>query len=135
MSETKMVSVRLDEGLVEWLDEYAKERSTTRTVLLENAIAGFREEARSGVPELRARVRAAQAPREGECCCAVFPDGRRGFRQACPVHGGKTREDFAKATADRSELFRSMETPESSRFGVEAAAKMKARREAGDNAA
>jgi hypothetical protein len=40
----------------------------------------------------------------GECCCPVFDDGSLGFRQRCPVHGGRSRADFARLTALRAEV-------------------------------
>jgi predicted transcriptional regulator len=108
----KMVSLRLDDGLVDWLDAYAAERDTTRTVLLESAIAAFQEDAKAGVPELRERVRAANTPRPGVCTCPELPpDGQRGFSQKCMVHGGRSREDFAEFSGERSALFQRLETP------------------------
>lgn len=54
--------------------------------------------------ELRELWAEEMAPREGECCCPVFEDGSRGFRQRCEVHGKRTREDFARLTVLRCEI-------------------------------
>jgi predicted transcriptional regulator len=54
---TTGISVRVPEPLLKWLDEYARERGTSRTALIETALAGFREDAERGVPELRRAAR------------------------------------------------------------------------------
>lgn len=56
--------------------------------------------------ELRRLWDSEMAPKgePGECCCPVFEDGRRGFRQRCPVHGGRSRADFARLTALAAEV-------------------------------
>jgi hypothetical protein len=46
------VTVRLDSKLVAWVDEYAKERGVSRTVVFECAVGSFRGDARRGVPDL-----------------------------------------------------------------------------------
>lgn len=111
---SKMVSVRLEDELVAWLDGYAEKRGVSRTELLGSAIESFRDDCERGVPDLRRAVRELRCePKPGECVCPVFDDGRRGFRQACPVHGGRSREDFARLTAERSELFSRLKPPAS----------------------
>jgi hypothetical protein len=49
---TKMVSLRLDEGLLEWATGYARERGVSRTGVVEAALRGFREDCARGVPDL-----------------------------------------------------------------------------------
>jgi hypothetical protein len=52
-----------------------------------------------------------------ECTCPVIQTESgppaRGFRQRCPVHGGQTRADFRRSTAERALLFRGLRTPAS----------------------
>jgi hypothetical protein len=97
---TRTVSARLDEGLVDWMDGYAEERSTadakvTRTMILETALEAFRASAAGGVPELR--------------------------RPAVPVSANEmrpdkpTRDDFAAAAAERAALFAGLRVPQSVR--------------------
>lgn len=52
----KVVSLRLSDQVLAWLDRYAEERGTTRQALLDTAIANFADDARRGVPELRRRL-------------------------------------------------------------------------------
>lgn len=53
------------------------------------------------------------ADKAGECLCPVFEDGRRGFRGKCPVHGQRTKEDFARLTALRTAMFNELHAPPS----------------------
>lgn len=46
------VSHRLDDELLTWATAYAKERGSTRSVLLEEALVSFRSLAEGGVPDL-----------------------------------------------------------------------------------
>jgi hypothetical protein len=96
---TRTVSARLDEGLVDWMDGYALERSTpearvTRTMILETALEAFRADAAGGVPELRRP--AAPEP-------------------AAPAVDKPTRADFAAAAAERAALFAGLRVPQSVR--------------------
>lgn len=63
--------------------------------------------------DLRAAYLAELADRPGVCSCPVLPDGARGFRQRCEVHGGRSREDFARITGLRAEMFTRMRQPAS----------------------
>lgn len=117
---SKVLSLRVEDDLADWVDSYAESRGVSRQVLLEGALASFKEDCEGGVPELRAKIRKVQAqsePRDGECLCPTFllPNGKpkRGFKQACPVHGQKTREDFARACKERAELFEGLRAPAS----------------------
>lgn len=115
---TKMVSLRLEEGLLAWADAYAEGRGVSRSELLEQAVLSYKDDCDRGVPEFRERLRRQQAvktPKDGECSCPVLPNGRRGFKVKCPVHGGRTREDFARLTRERAELFSQLRTPDSVR--------------------
>lgn len=87
-----MVSVRLEERLLEWTDSYAKERGVSRTELIEQALLEYRELAASGVPQLRQRMR--DRDREVQVC-------------------RPSREDFARASAERAALFARLRTPDS----------------------
>jgi len=49
---SKVLSVRVDDGLAEWVDAYAKERGKARQEVLLAAVRCFREDCRGGVPEL-----------------------------------------------------------------------------------
>jgi hypothetical protein len=49
----KMVSVRLDDGLIGFLDEYAKARGASRTDIVAAALRSFLEDTRTGVPEIK----------------------------------------------------------------------------------
>jgi predicted transcriptional regulator len=54
---TKVLSLRVPDGLAEWADEYAKSRGVTRQALIEGALASFKEDCEAGVPEIRTLVR------------------------------------------------------------------------------
>jgi hypothetical protein len=114
--EKKMVSLRLDEGLLQWATAYAESRGVSRTELLEGALLSFKAECETGVPDLKRRVREEREPRPGECSCPLLPGVRdgdppiRGFRQGCEVHG-RTREEFQQSVADRAALFRGLRAP------------------------
>lgn len=92
----KMVSLRLDEELVEWADGYAASRGVDRTRLLESALQSFRADCELGVPELKERIRRNREASE-------VPKVRR------------TREDFARLTRERAELFSNLTPPPSVR--------------------
>jgi hypothetical protein len=48
-----LVSVRLGDGLVEWVDGYAKKRGVSRTEVLNAAVREFRDACEGGVPEVK----------------------------------------------------------------------------------
>jgi hypothetical protein len=52
----KVVSLRLPDDLLEWADEYAKQRSVNRTDLLVEGLRSFKEDCERGVPEIRAAI-------------------------------------------------------------------------------
>lgn len=93
---TKVLSLRVPEELAEWADEYAAARGVPRQELLENALQSFREDCEAGVPEFRERVRRVVSAGERE-----------------PGEPKPSREDFARACAERSELFANLRTPDS----------------------
>jgi len=50
------ISVRLDEGLLAWMDEYRVQRRWDRTTVVEAALEALRGDAVGGVPDPPARV-------------------------------------------------------------------------------
>jgi hypothetical protein len=127
----KMVSLRLDEELLEWADAYAKEREVSRTALLESALVSFREDCKAGVPELReAARRQSSVPAKdegvGEC---PFHEGGHVFAppskdplrrcEHCGLRGRGPRDDddgnsfLQTATSERALLFARLRAPES----------------------
>lgn len=117
-AKDKVLSVRVDDDLAEWVDAYAKERGVSRQVLLENALRDFKDDCASGVPEFRERV--ARQSYAGKVNCqgersAVHPWVTKNGVKVCSVCGKvkPSREDFARATADRTELFSQLEAPAS----------------------
>lgn len=48
----KVLSGRVDEDLAAWVEAYADERGVSRSAVLEAALKGLREDAKSGVPDL-----------------------------------------------------------------------------------
>lgn len=50
------MDARLEADLLRWVDEYAKHRGWTRTLVLEEALRSFRQDVRGGVPDLPTRV-------------------------------------------------------------------------------
>lgn len=143
------VTVRLDEGLLQWADEYAKKQGATRTDLLASAIESFRADCEAGVPEIRDMAkRQAYAPTAPEALAAlqgvgdcpdrpgelghIWKSAKEDDRRSCRFCGmpgrdnlarrdekGNLRPDaggfFGKATAERSEMFRKLRTPDSAK--------------------
>jgi predicted transcriptional regulator len=131
----KMVSLRLDEELLEWADAYAKERGVSRTALLESALASFRVDAESGVPELReaARRQSSVEDDRGVGDCPERPDGfghvwssakvdsSRPCRFCGALGRGRRNERgevvepgfFEGATSERALLYARLRAPES----------------------
>lgn len=117
-AKDKVLSVRVDVALAEWVDEYAEQRGVSRQVLLENALRDFKDDCARGVPEFRERVKrqsyAGKVNCQGERS-AVHPWVTKNGVQVCKECGKvkPSREDFARATADRSELHSRLEAPAS----------------------
>lgn len=134
---SKVLSLRVPDELAEWADSYAQSRGVTRQELLENAVRDFREDCESGVPELRARIRAvADVARtrpadEGVGDCPKR-EGRLGHVWSstkgdpldpknpplrpckfCGTPGRGPGGFFEKATRDRAELFSRLVAPAS----------------------
>lgn len=115
---SKVLSFRVEDDLAEWADSYAEERGVSRQVLLENALKEYRDLCARGVPEFRER--AARQSYAGKVNCrgeasAVHPWVERNGVLVCEVCGKvkPSREDFAKATAERSEFFDGLAAPAS----------------------
>lgn len=92
---SKVLTFRASDELGDWVEGYAVERGVSKQVLLENALNYFREDCENGVPDLKANLRAVRA------------------NEAKAEESRPTREDFARACADRSALFRGLEAPAS----------------------
>jgi predicted transcriptional regulator len=138
---SKSVTVRLDEGLLEWADRVAAERGATRTDVLAAAVAAYREESEAGVPELRDMAkRQAYAPSAPEALAAlqgvgdcperpgelghIWKSAKEDDRRSCRFCGRPGRDNlkrgdtggfFGEATAERSELFSRLRTPDSAK--------------------
>lgn len=122
---SKMTSLRVDEGLLEWATEYAAERGVSRSELLEGALANFREDCERGVPEIR-RMAAEQASLSGRHDGAGVGDcpdrpGELGHLwrvdaekvNRCRFCGTLGQEFLKVATRERAELFARLRTPAS----------------------
>jgi hypothetical protein len=135
------VDLRLDPELVAWVDGYAKERGVSRTDLLESALAGFKDDAERGVPELRraAREQASYSGRATERGVGDCPERGVGLghvwmgvkasgdernpcrfcgtpgRQARDAQGRPVGEPgfFEKATMGRLDVIGGLRTPDS----------------------
>jgi predicted transcriptional regulator len=140
----KVVSVRVPEDLADWLDGYAERRGVKRGDLIATALAGFREDCESGVPELRrtaelqAYTNRAEERGVGDCPSREGDLGHvwgGGPSNACSFCGAAGRADhdpslapgeqaghFAQATLARAELFSRLRQPQSVR-GTTAAEK------------
>lgn len=51
---SKLVSLRIDDELVAWAEAYAKQRGSSRSAVLEEALRSFRQDCEGGVPDLPA---------------------------------------------------------------------------------
>lgn len=71
--------------------------------------------------EVRQEYKLLLADRPGDCSCPVLDDGERGFSVDCEVHGRRSKDDFAKLTALRAEMFSLVRAPASVRGGVKRA--------------
>lgn len=127
------VDLRLDERLLSWADEYALERGTTRTAIIEAAVERFQDECRRGVPELRAAAARQSSVRTpdgvGECSARgdgkghvwemrnAEGDGEGNVRKGDPYEvcrfgcGTLGREFFEAATSERAALFSRLRAP------------------------
>lgn len=127
---TKVLSLRVQDDLAEWADEYAEKRGVTRQALLEEGLRSFRSDCESGVPEIReaARSQASLARAVvgvGDCpknaSGHVFASHSVDSRRSC-VHCHRLGRDnegqaggfFHEATAARAELFSMLRAPKSS---------------------
>lgn len=138
---TKVLSLRVDDDLAEWADDYAKARGVTRQALLEEGLRSFREDCESGVPEIREQARRQSSVRAepgrgvGNCperegdlghvwkswrvdpfksCEFCGLHGREPAQGAVPGYTGPQGGGFfAQATTERAELFSGTRQPES----------------------
>lgn len=84
------VALRLDPETLEWADAYAAERDTSRQVVLESAVASFRQDCEAGVPELRQTARAQSSVRD---------DAEQGVGD-CPKREGSLGHVWKAASQD-----------------------------------
>lgn len=121
----KMVSLRLDEELLEWADGYAKERDVSRSELLAQGLRSFRQDCEAGVPEIRAQARVVASPNSVGVCPKnaeghVFAPASKDPRRSC-VHCSRPGRDgvderggfFAEATMARADFFSGLRFPAS----------------------
>lgn len=92
---SRVLSFRVRDELADWFESYAVERGVKRQELLEHAAESFHDDCKRGVPDLRASIRKVSG-------------AKRKGGETTP-----TREDFAQACIDRSELFSRLSTPAS----------------------
>ena len=121
---TKVLSLRVDDELAAWADEYAKSRGVSRTDLLVEGLRSFKADCETGVPEIReaARRQSSVAPSEGTGDCPkrarslghVWMAPNIDPRRACEFCGAPGREYFQQATAARTDLFDRLQAPASS---------------------
>ena len=125
----QVVTLRLDEELLGWANEYAERRGVPRTALLEEGLRSFREDCERGVPEIRAAAarQAAHAHASAEQGVGQCPDRATGLGHVwamdaervnrCRFCGMEGRTFLESATAERAELFSRLRTPESVKGG------------------
>jgi hypothetical protein len=114
MARRQRVDLRLDPGLVEWADAYARDRGVTRTVVVEEGLRSLRsiqprrvsesapvldatspedgrgKVSRPVVPAVPGVVRASEVRSAGRCpSCGgrAFPMGGFQHKQTCPGYG------------------------------------------------
>jgi len=122
---SKVLSVRVDDELAAWADDYAEERGVTKQALLAEGLKSFRQDCEAGVPEIRAQVRMVVEP-NGVGVCPKSKDGHKFApasvdpRRSCTQCGRPGRDGvdesggfFAEATMARADLFSRMRFPES----------------------
>jgi hypothetical protein len=138
----KVVSLRLDEELLEWATDYARTRGVSRTDLLVEGLQSFREDCVAGVPEIRERARALSTvptpPLDGVGVCPAREDGlghvwrspREDVMRPCvfgcgvngrepEVQGRDSQGHLAEAGASRAEAFGAMRVPMENGTGKE----------------
>jgi predicted transcriptional regulator len=136
---TKVLSLRVPDGLAEWADEYAKSRGVTRQALIEGALASFKEDCEAGVPEIRQMARRQSSVRDqvlealqgvGDCperpgeLGHIWESPRVNPERPCKFCGlrgrlsrplGQAVEEkpnyLDEATAERAELFSRLKAP------------------------
>ena len=133
---SKVLSLRVPDGLAEWADEYAEARGVKRADLLVSALESFREDCERGVPEIRERAREQAALSRGdqdERGVGDCPDRpgvlghiwRMGEDRVnrCRFCGVLGREFLQGASERRAELFAGLRTPRSAHVGTAQAIK------------
>jgi predicted transcriptional regulator len=134
---TKVLSLRVQDDLAEWADEYAEKRGVTRQALLEEGLRSFKADCEGGVPEIRAQAREQASLSRAVLGVGDCPKNRMGHvfashsvdpRRSC-VHCKRPGRDgvdqsggfFHEATAARAELFSGLRAPKSSHGKLPAA--------------
>lgn len=95
MAEKRVpTSIRLPEELLTWLDAYAEQRGVSRGQLIEASVAGLRQDAERGVPDLPA-PEPVPSPKE---------KGTDEWREPTEAEVEDTRARFAREYPDRDPL-------------------------------
>lgn len=115
---TVVVSARLDDELGGWLAEYAAARGVTRQALVETALAGFMEDCKSGVPEIRERARRQSVVRDDAQGVGECRKGKAGHvwetvdgQRRCKFCAMPGRAFLAEFGADRAAFFQNLKPP------------------------
>lgn len=135
----KVVSLRLDEELLEWATSYAAERGVSRTDLLVEGLRSFQEDCEKGVPEIRAAVQrqvgqadaaagVGDCPKRGPLLGHIWKSRQEDPDKACKFCGlkgraeqvkGETNESYlSRFTAERTEVFSRLDTRGAMTFGT-----------------
>jgi len=93
------VSHRLDDGLLEWANAYAKTRGTTRSILLEEGLRALQGLAKGGVPGLPVVDTPAVRQQRQEWSPAQIDEGRAEYARNIAARQRKLNE--AKERASR----------------------------------
>lgn len=120
----KVVSLRLDEGLLARADAEAGRQGVARTDLLESGLRAYLDDCEAGVYEVRERARRQVAlehagPARGVGVCPsregglghVWSMDSKSLGKVCEFCGLAGREFLAAATADRAALFARLRAP------------------------
>lgn len=126
---SKVLSLRVEEELAAWAEEYAEARGVSKQELLAGALRSFREDCERGVPEIRARIAeqssvntsaevgVGDCPERGEGLGHVWSSSREDSTRPCRFCGtlGRGRRNasgeivepgyFDLATQARSDLY------------------------------